>query len=363
MPYVALTRASTVFPILRYLHRAGASVKKLLAMARLPTWITAEPEALIPATSPVRIFREALRESGIPSVGLAAAEETSIEALGTFGRLVRSAPTLGAALKSAVRYSTTITSNRPLSLRRRGDRVEFCMTLADRLDPRDVACQQDNLFSVGLMIGVVRLGAGARWRPTDVRLWTEEAPGSRGADSLSDAHVTFGEAETMVAIPRELLAAPLPPVPAAETPTEVADWRASAPVRDFAGSIRQAIETLSCGEGYPSIRQSADFVGMSVRTLQRRLAEAGFSHEALVAQSRFATAAAVLEESNARILDLALELGYADHANFTRAFRHWAGCSPKEYRVRHGRRRRVRKAHRRGDASVYCVQQRSGTRR
>jgi AraC-like DNA-binding protein len=101
------------------------------------------------------------------------------------------------------------------------------------------------------------------------------------------------------------------------------------------------VETLSGGENYPSVRETADFVGLSVRTLQRRLAAAGVSHEVLVVQARFATAAAVLEQSNARILDLALDLGYSDHANFTRAFRRWAGCSPQEYRARHRRRPHV----------------------
>jgi AraC-like DNA-binding protein len=110
-------------------------------------------------------------------------------------------------------------------------------------------------------------------------------------------------------------------------------WKSSAPARDFVGSIRQAVETLSCRD-YPDVRMTADFVGISVRTLQRRLGEAGVSHHMLVAQARFATAAAVLERTDAKILDLALDLGYSDHANFTRAFRRWAGCSPREYRFR-----------------------------
>jgi AraC-like DNA-binding protein len=86
---------------------------------------------------------------------------------------------------------------------------------------------------------------------------------------------------------------------------------------------------------------TAEFVGMSVRTLQRRLAQAGTSHHMLVARARFATAAAVLERTDAKILELALDLGYSDHANFTRAFRHWAGCAPREYRSRQARRQRV----------------------
>ncbi len=110
-------------------------------------------------------------------------------------------------------------------------------------------------------------------------------------------------------------------------------WKSSAPAPDFIESIRQAIETLS-GTDYPNVRMTAAFAGLSVRTLQRRLAQAGVSHDLLVAQARFATAAAVLKQTNAKILDLALDLGYSDHANFTRAFQRWAGCSPRQYRLR-----------------------------
>ena len=133
-----------------------------------------------------------------------------------------------------------------------------------------------------------------------------------------------------------------PAPPATETPSEVLDERqSSAPVPDFVTSIRQAVETLSRGDDYPSVQQTAEFVGISVRTLQRGLAAGGVSHEALVAQTRFAAAAVLLERANGTILDIALSLGYSDQANFTRAFRRWAGCSPREYRERCGRRWQV----------------------
>jgi AraC-like DNA-binding protein len=342
MTDVALTRAGTLSPIVGFLAGVGVSIDRVLARAQLPPWIMADTEALIPSTSTVRIFAAASPETGIANLGLTVGERTTIDNLGVFGRLIRSEPTLGAALKTAVRYSTMMTANRPLCLRPRGDRVDLCMTVADRFDPRNVAWQQDNHFCLALMIGTVRLAAGPNWRPAEVHLQTDEATGLRDAESLASARVAFRQPETMVAVPRALLAAPLPPFSATEAPRDVvAEWKSSAPARDFAGSIRQAVETLSCGEEYPSIRQTADFVGMTVRTLQRRLAAAGVSHKVLVAQTRFATAAAVLEQTNAKILDLALDLGYSDHANFTRAFRRWAGCSPQEYRVKHARRRRV----------------------
>jgi len=169
----------------------------------------------------------------------------------------------------------------------------------------------------------------------------DEVPEPRDAESLAGARIAFRQPATMITVPHVLLAAPLSPPSRTEVPGDaVEEWKRSAPARDFVGSIRRAIETLSCRD-YPNVRMTAAFVGMSVRTLQRRLAEAGAGHDLLVAQARFATAAAVLEQTDAKILNLALDLGYSDHANFTRAFQRWAGCSPREYRLRAHAARRV----------------------
>jgi AraC-like DNA-binding protein len=171
------------------------------------------------------------------------------------------------------------------------------------------------------------------WRPFEVGLQAAESAVVRDA-RVADV-VAFRQPATTVAIPRDLLARPLrAPAYDPRIPPDVMEaWRSSAPAGEFVTSIAQAVETLSW-EGYPDIHHTAEFVGMSVRTLQRQLAEAGITHEALVGRARFATAAAVLEETDLKILEIALDLGYSDHAHFTRAFRRWAGCSPQEYRRR-----------------------------
>src|SRR5262249_47534458 len=149
------------------------------------------------------------------------------------------------------------------------------------------------------------------------------------------AHLGFAQPATAIALPWALYDNPLRrPSTAVTIPDESLDaWRASAPADGFVESIVQVIEMLSRG-GYPGIHLTADILGMSVRTLQRHLLAAGVTHDSLVGRVRFANAATLLEETSARVLDIALDLGYSDHAHFTRAFRRWAGCSPQEYRRR-----------------------------
>jgi AraC-like DNA-binding protein len=346
MTPIALTRVSSIVPILRFMDRAGAPTSRILDAAHMPRWISSNPEALIPGDTPVRLFAAASRREAIPNLGLMAGERATIDSLGVFGRLFASSPTLGAALESSVLYQTMLASRRPLSLRLREDRAEYRMAVLDRVDPRDPHWKEDNHYCLALMMAVIRYALGPDWRPEEVHLQTDEAPALRDAESLAAARIAFRQPAIMVAVPRTALGAPMPSVPLGLSSDVIEDWKSSAPASDFAPCIRQAIETLSSGDDYPSVRQTAEFVGMSVRTLQRRLAAAGVSHDTLIAQSRFATAAAVLERTQGKVLELALNLGYSDHANFTRAFRRWSGCSPQEYRSRYGRDRGPRPARR-----------------
>jgi AraC-like DNA-binding protein len=86
--------------------------------------------------------------------------------------------------------------------------------------------------------------------------------------------------------------------------------------------------------GPPDIGMVADVLGMSPRTLQRRLAEAGTGYARLLTQARFGMAVHLLATPRVKCVDIALELGYSDHAHFTRAFRQWTGTAPREFRRR-----------------------------
>jgi len=52
----------------------------------------------------------------------------------------------------------------------------------------------------------------------------------------------------------------------------------------------------------------------------------------LVDEARFQAASRLLRDPSIRIIDISVELGYKDSANFTRAFRRWAGVPPLAFR-------------------------------
>ena len=96
-------------------------------------------------------------------------------------------------------------------------------------------------------------------------------------------------------------------------------------------SVRLAI-MQRLDSGRPSIGAVADELNTSVRTLQRRLAAAGWTYNDLVDDVRFAEARQRMARPDAPLKAVAAELGFSEQASFTRAFRRWFGVAPREYR-------------------------------
>ena|SRR5436190_1105421 len=104
---------------------------------------------------------------------------------------------------------------------------------------------------------------------------------------------------------------------------------------DVTGQVRRAILVLiEKGRRSPDIELVASSVGISVRTLQRRLHRSGTSYADVARSVRCAAALEMLKNRQRTIGEIARTLGYADHPHFTRAFQRWMGVSPREFRRR-----------------------------
>jgi AraC-like DNA-binding protein len=72
-------------------------------------------------------------------------------------------------------------------------------------------------------------------------------------------------------------------------------------------------------------------MGMSERTLRRRLAGAGRTYQEVVDRFRETEAERLLAVPGAALTEVALRLGFSDPSAFTRAFRRWKGMPPSAW--------------------------------
>lgn len=82
------------------------------------------------------------------------------------------------------------------------------------------------------------------------------------------------------------------------------------------------------------IDEVAAELGVSRRTLQRRLAERGVDFRGLRATARLRKAQWMLRTSDASVSEIASSVGYFEVSSFSHAFRRWVGESPRDYRRR-----------------------------
>ena len=96
-------------------------------------------------------------------------------------------------------------------------------------------------------------------------------------------------------------------------------------------------ETMMCiqtllPEGRPCISKVAKIMGMSDRTLRRRLKDEGQTYSSVLEGARKDACYAYMRSVNFSQTDIALALGYSDQTAFSRAFKSWHGESPMQYR-------------------------------
>lgn len=73
-------------------------------------------------------------------------------------------------------------------------------------------------------------------------------------------------------------------------------------------------------------------LGLSTRTLRRRLAAEGVTYKTLVDEVRASLAVELLSSAGLSVEDTAIRLGYAESASFIHAYRRWKGVTPSAHR-------------------------------
>jgi AraC-like DNA-binding protein len=96
--------------------------------------------------------------------------------------------------------------------------------------------------------------------------------------------------------------------------------------------VKWVLKRLLAGNR-PDIGVVARELGMSGRTLQRRISEEGTRFRLLLNETRQELVREYLADDSVEIAEAAFLLGYEDANSFYRAFRSWTGTTPAEWRT------------------------------
>lgn len=313
--------AASMRAVLEALGRAGVDV------ARLGVRQLDDDQAL------ATLWARAIARTGRPSLPLEIGLSMPLGALGPIDYLAASSATVGAALGVAQQAFPLVAPGVQLQLERRrggGRRVAV-------VDQPPFPGQADSdLLVVGILLRRVReLGS----RPLDLPLLElsrpAPAPGQLGwwLGLLGLPEVRFGARRAALHLSAADWAVPL----RGADPRLLATLRAAVGVEPRSGdALLVAVRALALERlpGRLTLDELGPALGLSGRTLQRRLAASRTSLAAVLDELRRDRAEQLLGEGSLGLGEIAARVGFAEPASFTRAWRRWRGEPPSRSRRR-----------------------------
>lgn len=281
----------------------------------------------------VALFDNVERLSPDPAIGLLAGQRQRISDFGVFGYVLLSSATLGDAANFGIRHVRLAGPVLEKSFRIEGELAIF--EGRDVLDlGRLLPLATEFWFS-----SIVTLMGRVLERPFQPRrmLLPYAAPASAGryAEFL-DCQVSFEAKVMQMQFDASLLSLALPnanPITASLS----ADFcsrmlEAIGGENALVTTIKEAC--LNSPGAVPRVEEMAGRLHMSTRTLQRRLADAGTSYQAIIDGIRKRLAIELLARTELSVDEIAERNGFADTSNFRKAFKKWTGQTPAFFRER-----------------------------
>jgi AraC-like DNA-binding protein len=322
--------------LVRRLEEERLPLPAIVRRAGLPAGFFEQERMLVSTDELFSLWRAIADESGDPTLGLRLGTDARSERFDPTALAALCSRSFGDALRRVARYKQlTCPEEIRISTAHGESTVEFVWLLAREAEPVVLV---DLCLSWILAIG--RRGTGGELSPLRLELTRAFAQreaferhfGCPARLAAARNALVFRASDLerpFVTHNAELLAMLGPPLDA-----QLADSQAHRTVVERAAA---ALKGTLAGQR-PALKDVARHLGLSPRTLQRRLAEGGLSFHRLVERARREMAMHYLADSSLELNETAYLLGYEDANSFFRAFQQWEGTSPGAWRSRHRNR-------------------------
>jgi AraC-like DNA-binding protein len=331
MPFLP---AATARALLAGFRAVGLDAEALREAAGLTPSALEPVDAILPLEAFGRLWEGAWRRAGreeLPAeVGLA----VPFGAFGALDYLAASSPTVEAAFHALAAHFRYVAAGFALEVARRPEGGTVQLVPVPSSAGRDRMGEVSDEFTLAVLVGRFRSRPLVPpFRAAQVRL-TRPAPerATRHA-ALFGAPVLFGCAVAALEVPAEAWGARLQSADPVlqETLRQLAERIGLGEAgSDLELAVRARLRTL-LPDGRGEAAAVARSLGLSGRTLHRRLSATGRTFREVVEAFREAEAERLLASGGVPLGEVALRLGFADQTAWNRAFRRWKGTSPRRW--------------------------------
>nr|WP_311530415.1 AraC family transcriptional regulator [uncultured Ralstonia sp.] len=288
------------------------------------------PDLRVPEPWIADVFEASAKSANCPAIGLLVAEVWRLSDFGPISLLLQHQPTLRHALAEMERYRHLLSDSVAMPVEEAGGvAIVRILLVTGRPDPGRQAIE----LSVGVALSLMRALLGSAWMPRGVH-FSHAAPTSYAIHSrVFGPKIEFGgEFDGIVLEQRDLdRPNPLADATLARYAKELLALQPRAGQESIAADTRRAIHVLM-PQGHNTIELVAPKLGLSSRTLQRRLEQEGEDFSSLVNEVRMELAARYLADPRYPVSQVAMLLGFSQISSFSRWFSTQFGLAPTRWR-------------------------------
>lgn len=311
----------------------GTDARNLLASVGLEADATVDPKVMIADTAYYDLIERIASETDITDLPLRTGASMRCDDYGALGLAFKAAPTLQGSFSRVERYARLWTNVVEYELRSVGNTVWFFL---QRSGPRRLGLRISNEATLASAAAIAReVSTDGIFDPIEVHLQHAAPASTRAHEDYFGCPVHFGSDRDALLLSKDALARPnrlgdegITQYLLGHLDQELASVESP---KSIARRTRDVI-ARALSEGVPKMEDVARRLGMSVRSLHRKLSEDGLSFQSLTEETRKDLAVSLLKQEQYSIAEIAFLTGFSEQSAFTRAFKRWLGETPATFR-------------------------------
>ncbi|MGI9237299.1 MAG: AraC family transcriptional regulator [Woeseiaceae bacterium] len=332
MPNTATQLARTAYILIDYAVEQGMNREKLMQVAGLARQEVVDPDSRLRTASMLKLWREVIGGLNDPILGLRVGMTVRCLDLGLVGYTMHHSRNFFSALSRLSRYGRVLSDAITFKVARTSEGAVVVWEGQPELE----ALRHPVETAVAMVVSVSRDLTGTDLAPKSVSLMSPIPPSAGDYRSRFHCPVAFGGTRASVTFSSSQLQLPTrAPDPMLLKYLDDLAVITLGPLEDRESStvaeVRRTLWSALPG-GRPNLWRTAAEMGISPRTLQRRLGEEQSSFSTVLDELRRDLSDELLSDRQLSVAQVAFLLGYSEPSAFQRAYRRWRGVSPRRYR-------------------------------